>query len=169
MAKTMLKFTEGGGGGEKTTVKEEATTGKSRTSLDDTADVRDILNAFIGKGVSGLQDEGTRSDYARLQQLVGPQKAQKLMSSVFIHNQRNATAPMEKRIQTFYDVGSNDKDVADIITNVKTFGTGPLSGFRDSSKQTNQVLSGKIPGAMASTGNNDAMKEKVMLRLPKSY
>ncbi len=153
-----------GEGGDKPVAKEEKATGKSRTSLDDTADVRDILNSFIGKGTAGLQDDAARSDYARLQQLLGPEKAQKVMTSVIIHNQRNAAVPMEKRIQTFYDVGSNDADVDGIIKNVKSFGTGPLAGFRDSSKQSNQLLSGRIPGLIASN-ENPSLQEKVMLRL----
>lgn len=165
MAKTMLKV-YGGGGGEKPVVEEKATTGKSRTTLDDTADVRDILNAFVGKGSTGLQDDGSRSDAERLRVLLGAEKANKLLTQVFIHNQRNSSVPMEKRIQTFYDVGSNDKEVSDIITNVKSFGYGPLAGFRDSSKQSNQVLSGKLPADMASTTTSD-LNNRVMLRLNK--
>jgi hypothetical protein len=165
MAKTMLKVY--GGGGEKPTVEETRTTGKSRTSLDDTADVRDILNAFVGRGITGLGDEGSRSDAMRLRTLLGNEKANKLLTSLFIHNQRSASLPMEQRIQTFYDVGSNDKDVGDIITNVKSFGYGPLAGFRDSSKQTNQILTGKIPGDMSAAATDADLQRRIMLRLNK--
>jgi hypothetical protein len=161
----MLRLT---GGGEKPVVEEARTTGKSRTSLDDTADVRDILNSIIGRGITGLQDDNSRSDAMRLRTLLGADKANKLLTSMFIHNQRSASLPMEKRIQTFYDVGSNDKDVADIITNTKSFGYGPLVGFRDSSKQTNQQLSGRIPMNLAtSVADTEDLNKRVMLRLQK--
>lgn len=141
----MLKFTEGGGGGDKPIAKEESTTGKSRTSLDDTADVRDILSRLVGQKISNLSDGDVQSDYDHLQKLVGPQKAQKLVTQVIIHNQRNANAPMEKSIQDFYEVGSNDPEVNDMLKTVKTLGYGVLPAFRNSSKQQNQILSGQLP------------------------
>lgn len=144
-------------GGEKPT---------TRTSLDDTADVRDILGALIGKGVSSLQHVDTQKDYARLQALLGTQKAQKLMTQVFLHNTRNSSVPKERRLQDFYEVGSNEPEVNEIIKNVKSFGYGVLPGFRESSKQTNQMLTGVIPGETAAV-NNDAATQKVMLRLNK--
>lgn len=129
----MLRLSEDtGGGGDKPTAKQETATGKARTSIDTTADVRDIVNAFIGKGGVGMKDETSRADYLRLRGLLGDEKAQKLMESVFIHNQRNAAVPMEKRIQTFYDVGSNNADVDGLIKNMKNLGYGPLvGGFRE--------------------------------------
>lgn len=161
---TMLRIMDGGG--EKPTAQSQATTGKSRTADDDTADVRDILSNLVGRKVSNLSDENTRSDFARLQALLGSQKAQKLITQVIIHNQRNANAPMEKSIQDFYEVGSNDPEVNDVLKTVKGFGYGVLSGFRDSAKQGNQLLAGKIPGATASVDQED-LQRKIMLRLPK--
>lgn len=154
------------GGGDKPTAQSTATTGKARTSLDDTADVRDILSNLVGRKISGLSDESTRADYARLQALLGPQKAQKLVTQVIIHNQRNANAPMEKSIQDFYDVGSNDPDVNQVLKTVKTFGYGVLPGFRESSKSSIQHMTGRVPMGDAAMNNED-MKQRVMLRLPK--
>lgn len=161
---TMLRIS--GEGGEKPTAQATTATGKSRTADDDTADIRDILSGLVGKKISNLSDEGARSDFARLQALVGPEKAQKLVTQVIIHNQRNANAPMEKSIQDFYEVGSNDPDVNDVLKTVKGFGYGVLPGFRDSSKQANQILTGKIPNATASVDQDD-LQRKVMLRLNK--
>jgi hypothetical protein len=177
---TMLKVY--GGGGEKPVPEKQAYTGKSRTSLDDTADVRDIISSLIARGVgkaqttesadkiqhkSALGDENDQADYGRLRQLLGPEKAQKLMTSIFIHNQRNATLPMEKRIQTFYDVGSNDADVNEVIGNVRSFGYGVLPGFRESSKQSNQMLTGKIPSDMSAATSDADLQRRIMLRLNK--
>lgn len=154
-----------GDGGDKPT-EPQATTGKSRTSDDDTADIRDILSNLVGRKISNLQDESVRSDYARLQALVGAQKANKLLSQVLIHNSRSGSVPMEKSIQDFYEVGSNDPEVNDVLKTVKGFGYGVIPGFRDSSKQGNQILTGKIPGATAAV-DQDELKRKIMLRLPK--
>lgn len=162
---TMLRIIAEGGG-DKPTAQSTATTGKARTSLDDTADVRDILSNLVGRKISGLGDESTRADYARLQALLGPQKAQKLVTQVIIHNQRNANAPMEKSIQDFYDVGSNDAEVNDVLKGIKSFGYGVLPGFRSSSKLGNQILTGQVPGATASVDQDD-LQRKVMLRLNK--
>lgn len=150
--------------GDKPTAKQVAATGKNRTSIDDTADVRDILSGLVGKGTSTLADETTRADYARLQQLLGPQKAMKVMTQVFLHNGRNVDTPMEKRIQDFYDIGSNEPEVAEVLKTSKTLGYGILPGFRDSSKQTNQVLTGRVPTTIAANDNSD-LRNKVMLRL----
>lgn len=155
--------------GDKPTAQAANTTGKARTSADTTADIRDIVNAFIGKGGVGMKDESSRNDYARLRALLGDAKAQKLMESVFIHNQRNAAVPMEKRIQTFYDVGSNDAGVNELIAGMKNLGYGPLvGGFRESSKRTNQILTGRIPADIATTASdNSDLQQKIMLRLNK--
>ncbi len=164
----MLRLSDTGGGGGKPVAKAETAMGKARTSDDDTADIRDIINSFIGKGGVGMKDDTSRADYARLQNLLGPEKAQKLMESVFIHNQRNATAPLEKRIQTFYDVGSNNTDVDDIIKKTKNLGYGPLvGGLRESSKATLQELTGRIPASTTPALENEDLRQKVMLRLNK--
>lgn len=154
-------------GGEKPVAQSQSTTGKSRTADDDTADVRDILSNLVGRKVSNLSDENTMADFARLKAIVGPEKAQKLVTQVIIHNSRNANTPMEKSIQDFYEVGSSDADVNNVLKTVKTFGYGVIPGFRESSKQSLQLLSGKIPGDVAAVNDQRDLQNKVMLRLNK--
>lgn len=162
---TLLRFDTGGGGG-KTTAAAQATTAKGRVPADDTADVRDILGALVGKGVTNLSDDTSRAHYSRLINLLGAQKANKLMTQVFSHNTRSGNVPMEKRIQSFYDIGSNDPEVSDVIKNVKSFGYGVLPGFRESGLQTNQELTGRVPMTTSATDNSDLQKQ-IMLRLQK--
>lgn len=166
MENIMLRLSDTGGGGDKPVAKSEVARGKARTGDDDTADIRDIINSFIGKGGIGMKDDTSRADYARLQTLLGPEKAQKLMESVFIHNQRSATEPLEKRIQTFYDVGSNNQEVDAIIKKTKQLGYGPLvGGLRESSKATLQQLTGRMPASTIAAVDNRDLQNKLMLRL----
>jgi hypothetical protein len=165
MERTMLRLSDDTG--DKPTAKSQTTRGKGRTSLDDTADVRDILSGLVGKGASTLADETTRADYGRLQQLLGPQKAMKVLTQVFMHNGKNVNTPMEKRIQDFYDIGSNEPEVDAVLKNVKTAGYGVLPGFRDSSKYTNQMLTGKTTAPTTAAVDNSDLQNKVMLRLQK--
>lgn len=126
-------------------VKENVIISKGRTPLDDTADVRDILSGLVGKGMTGLNDDDSRNSYTKLQGLVGPQQAQKLMNHMFVFNSRpdlKGAAP-EARIKTFYDSPSSDPDVSGTLGKVKSFGYGVLPGFRQSSSQLNQGLSGQ--------------------------
>lgn len=128
-------------------IKESVLLSPGRTPFDDTADVRDILSGLVGKGMTGLNDDDSRNSYTRLQQLVGPQQAQKLMTHMFIFNSRpdlKGAAP-EARIKSFYDTPASDNDVSGTLNKVKSFGYGVLPGFRDSSSQLNQQLSGRIP------------------------
>lgn len=132
-------------------VKEKVIISKGRTPLDDTADVRDILSGLVGKGMTGLNDDDSRNGYNRLQQLVGPQQANKLMNHMFVFNSRpdlKGAAP-EARIKTFYDTPTSDPDVSSTLGKVKSFGYGVLPGFRQSSSQLNQGLSGQTSPSVA--------------------
>lgn len=160
-------YNDTGGGGEKTNPKEEEYYGKARTSSDDTADVRDILSSLVGRGVSNLTDNSTRAEYQRLMALVGPQKANKLITQVFAHNSRSQSVPMEKRVQSFYDIGSNDAEVDEVLKKVKSFGYGVLPGFREQGKQSLQELTGRVSSSETAGVDNSQLQQKVMLRLNK--
>lgn len=132
-------------------VKEKVIISKGRTPLDDTADVRDILSGLVGKGMTGLNDDDSRNGYNRLQSLVGPQQAQKLMNHMFVFNSRpdlKGAAP-EARINSFYQTPSSDPEVSGTLNKVKSFGYGVLPGFRQSSSQLNQGLSGQTSPEVA--------------------
>lgn len=146
-------------------VKDEVILSKGRTPFDTTADVRDILSGLVGKGMTGLNDDDSRNGYSRLQQLVGPQQARKLMTHAFIFNSRPdlKNAPVEARIKQFYDSPSADADVNGALGKVKSFGYGVLPGFRDSSSQLNQQLSGRIPSEVAVVAPEQAKAVKLKI------
>lgn len=150
-------------------VKDEAYITKGRTPIDDTADVRDIMSGLVGKGITNLADETARSGYARLQVLVGPAQAQKLMNHMFIFNSRPdlKNAPVESKIKQFYETPSADPEVTGTLGKVKSFGYGVLPGFRDSSSQLNQQLSGKTSTdvAIAAPEQTKALKLKIAGKL----
>lgn len=120
--------------------------GKGRTTLDDTADVRDYLASLIGRG-SKAMDSDSRSEYGRLAAMYGKQLADKIMNHVFIFNNRPDVqkAKPEERLDTFYTIGSQDPELKELFNKSKAFGYGPRSGFNQSSNEINQILSGRLP------------------------
>lgn len=148
-------------GGE---LKEEVKYTPGRTQLDDTADLRDLITGMVGKGYTDLSTDDAKSNYSRLRSLVGDATANKLMTHVFIQNQRPGAAnlPVEAKIKEFYEIPSADTDISNVLGKVKTFGYGVLPGFRESSSFTNQQLAGRIPG---STAMVDPAVSKIKLRV----
>lgn len=149
---------------KKKEVEETIFLGKNRTPIDDTADTRDILTGLIGKGYTALSDDSIRGGFQRLQALVGPERARKLMTHAFIFNQNPAMQklPTEAKIKTFYETPSGDADVQGLLGKVKSFGYGVLPGFRESSYQVNQELAGRIPPTTAMV---DPALQKIKLRV----
>lgn len=117
---------------------------QEKTPIDNTADVRDILTNIVGKGYKGLTDNGIKGDYARLANLVGLSKAQKLVDTALVYNQRSDVIgkPLEQRVQGFYNMGSQDKDLNGIITSAAKLGDGPVAGMLRSKDRTNMDLVG---------------------------
>ena len=136
-----------------------------RTSLDNTADVRDILSGLVGKGYTTMGDQTIKSNYNRLQALLGPAQAHKLMTHMFIFNSRPdmKNAPIETRIKQFYDSPSADPDVNGALGKIKTFGYGVLPGFRDSNNQLNQELAGRVPTEVAAVDPKQAQAVKLKI------
>lgn len=148
---------------KKGTVEEKSFISQGRTPLDDTADVRDILSGIVGGGYTGLSDDTARAKYTRLQALVGPDKAQKLMTHMFIFNQNPATQklPVEARIKSFYDNPAGDADVSGVLGKVKSFGYGVLPGFRESTSFSNSQLAGQVPMTAVVTPEQKAVKLRI--------
>jgi hypothetical protein len=136
----------------------------AKTSLDTTADVRDILSNIVGNGYRDWQEfssnENAKSHYGTLINRVGRPLATKLVTQAIVFNQRPdmKNAALESRIQSFYDIGSSDKQVSDVLSNVKSSGYGVLPGFRESSLHGNQELSGRLKKG---TDINTEQAEKV--------
>lgn len=119
---------------------------KNKTSLDDTADVRDILSELAVKGFQGVGKEQAKAYYDKLTLLVGKQTAMKLIDSVdiFRASPQSKTGTPEDKIQAFYNLGSNDKQVSDVLKKVNAFSTGVKSGARTSSSEGLQEIEGRV-------------------------
>lgn len=124
---------------------------KGRSIADDTADVRDMLTAFVGKGYTNLLSKDASDDYKSMQAILGPDQARKLVTHAFIFNQNpaNKTMPVEQRIKSFYDAPAADENVQSVLGRVKSFGYGVLPGFRESANTVNKSLAGRIPPPVA--------------------
>lgn len=119
----------------------------NETSLDNTADIRDILSAFAAKGYAGIGKENAGANFQRLSVLVGKPTAIKLINNVDEFSQRSdvqGKSPQE-RVQLFYNLGSNDKDVDDILKKVKSFGYGVNQGLNTSVDVSNKKITGDLP------------------------
>lgn len=161
---TKIKITKSGDP-KKGTVTEEKATIKSRGPLEDTADIQDIISGMVGKGYTTLSDDDARGGFARMEALLGRDKARDLMTKIFIYNQRpeNQRAPMEARISQFYDTAANDP----VISKARNFGYGVLPGFRTSASALNQSLLGRIPASTEVAEVNPEIKRRIMLKINK--
>lgn len=144
--------------------KEEARIAKTRTPADETADLRDILTELAATGKTSLSDDASRASYSFLQRILGPQQAQKMMTYMFIHNQRPELKglPTEARIKQFYDTPAGDEEINTTLKRVKNLGYGVLPGYRTSADYTLQELAGRIP---TTTAKVDPAVQKIKLRV----
>lgn len=98
-------------------------------------DVRDAIAGFIGRKDKDLTSDQSRKDFALLSGQLGPDMARKVLNHVIIFNNRasDPNAPFEKRLQSLYDIGSNDKDVDTLLKRTAMLEQGPIPGARTSS------------------------------------
>lgn len=156
----------GGGGGGSPVTEEKGYISPGKTSLDRTADVRDLIGALVGGGVrQGSEDFASK--YNLLKRHLGDSVANKLVNHIFINNSRPDVQglPVEKRIQQFYDIGSSDEDLKKVLGDVKSFGYGVIPGFRESSLMSNQKLAGRVGNETA--GLDDEAARKILLKVAK--
>jgi hypothetical protein len=123
----------------------------TKNEIDTQLDVRDILSNLVGNKYADWQtfskNDNAKAQYASLIEKVGRPLANELVTQAISFNNRSGLEGkgIEDRIQAFYEIGSNNKQVADVLTKVKALGQGVVPAFRESILQGNQELSGKTP------------------------
>lgn len=148
----------------KVTVK-VAKSGDPKVPVKSDFDIRDKLAELIGSG-NALTPDNKMAIYGSLVSSLGKEKANKLMDHAFIFNSRNdlKALPLEDRLRRFYDVGSSDPEISEIIGKSKSLGYGVLPGFRQSASSLNQELSGAIQPVATLSPNQEA-QSRIMLRV----
>jgi hypothetical protein len=102
--------------------------------------IRDILSGMINQRVTDFTSEQGKNALSGLAYRVGRPMAIRLMTEALNFNTRPDMqgAPVEKRIQSFYDMGSRDPGVDNIIHRASNATTGGvLDGFRNTPLVTN--------------------------------
>lgn len=140
----------------------------NRPKIDQDFDIRDRLAELVGKG-NALSPDDKAAIYGNLTARVGKDKAMKIMNHAYIFNQRSDVIklPLEERLKAFYTIGSNDKDVNDVIVKSKSLGYGAVPGFRQSSSDINQQLTGQVPVPVVTTAVSPEIQKRVMLQVRK--
>jgi hypothetical protein len=140
----------------------------SGLSLKDHMMVRDALTGIVGKQAKDLKDQDLKDTYKYLQGMLGQQTAQKLLTHTMAFNQRSdmqGTTP-EKRVQAFYDMGSQDPELNTLITKAKMLGSGPLGGFNTSPDKLTMIAGGRdftqnLPNGNANTTGMQANTDRI--------
>jgi len=162
--KTMLRISPSSGDPKSTT--DNTMILKANDPTKTALDVRDHLAALVAAG-NNLSQEDRKAVFQGLSNALGQEQAQKVLLHTYMFNNRPDVQrlPIEEKLRTFYDIGSNDPAVHDLLAKTKTLGYGVVPGFRESSSAINQQLTGKIP-AIASLPQPELQK-KTMLRISK--
>lgn len=148
---TNLKTALTGTFGDNPPVKNLTITG--RGNLDDAADIRDVMSAMVGKGITDFTNPNVKDYLTYLSSKVGIKQAQQMFTHIILFNQRpdvQGKSP-EQKINQFYSMGASDSNLDNIIKGAGSLGSGPVSGARDSSDVLNMQAVGKNLG----TESND--------------
>ncbi len=131
---------------------------ESDLTADSVADMRQIMSNMVGRGHKNLKDESINGDFAALVNTVGVSKARKLMDQAIIYNQRPEVKNMsiENKVQSFFDMGSSDKDVNTLLQKARSFGDGVVAGMNRSPSVENMKLTNRFD-ALAETDKGDAL------------
>ncbi len=117
----------------------------SKPGLDTTADIRDAVSALVGAGYTGkTADPELAAHRDFIIRTLPAGQGQNLLTHIAVQNQTNGFSIMkpEQRISRFYDINSSVPATDDLLRKLKAFGTGPVTGFRD----TQDVFSRKLAG-----------------------
>ena len=159
---------DSGGGGNATSATAVASPNSSAKNgpAGDKVDVADILSNFVSRGDKNLTGDQARKDYSFLIGKVGAPTAQKLINHVLIFNQRPdmQKQPFAQKLNSFYSMGSNDKDVDNIL---KTqLGAGPVALANSSPEiDTKAGVTGIAPPVALNTGNPLSTNKALLLGL----
>jgi hypothetical protein len=111
---------------------------------EDLASIRDALTGLVGRQFKDVSSDDARGAYSHLVSKLGQPMAQKLITHVMLFNQRpdmQGQSP-EKRVQSFYSMGSNDPDIDGLLRTTGQFAQGPVAGMYDSPDTNNQLAQG---------------------------
>lgn len=164
--KVMIKVTPKTGDPVKGDVEAKMLLTPGQTTIDKSFDIQDRLMELIGKG-NIVNPDDKAAIYGNLQNMVGPDRARKIMDHIYLFNTRPEVQrlPVEQKIGAFYSIGSNDPDVQAYINQTKNLGYGSGAQLRGSSSQINQELSGRIPATSVSSPTES--QKKIMLSVRK--
>jgi|HubBroStandDraft_2_1064218.scaffolds.fasta_scaffold00002_12 hypothetical protein len=98
----------------------------------DSLNTRDVLSGIVAKGYTDLKSDDARNAFAYLSSSLGAATANKLMLHALLFNQRPEMqrASAQQKVQSFYDMGSNDPEVNNIIARAGKVAQGPLAGLQ---------------------------------------
>lgn len=116
-----------------------------KTTLDQTAALRDSIGALVGSGYTGTTANTSPEIRAHVTNILNsmPVKdAQNLLTHITIQNQAPGVTVLNptQRLQRFYDIRSSVPQTDALIQKVKAFGSGPISAFSETPDVTNQQL-----------------------------
>lgn len=115
------------------------------TRPEDYLNIRDALTAFVGNGYKNTSGDDARALYSALRAQLGPATAQKMLIHLQQFNQRPDMLQRgpEERVRAFYDMGSRDPDVHNIISRSGMVAQGPIGGMREAPDASTQELQRK--------------------------
>lgn len=163
MAKILLKVAPKSGDPTKPTAVGDVVVPTNRSKYDQDFDLRDRLSELAVRGNS-LNPDDKAAIYGYLTSNLGKDRAMKLMNHAYIFNSRPDVQRLspEEKIKSFYEIGSSDPEVMEVMGRTKKLGYGVLPGFRESVSALNQALQGR-----ASTTVDPEAARRVLLRVNK--
>lgn len=127
--------------------------------------VRDAITGLIGKGVVDFKDQHAKNAYSFLRNVMGNSAAQKLITQAISFNGRSDTKslPMDRKVQAFYDLGSNDPETHGMLMKMRSLEHGPVAGLNSSPDLLNMVASKRdtTAGPGAGTANTAGMNKTI--------
>lgn len=125
----------------------------NKTELDTLANLRDSISALVASGYTSLKGEGGKSASDEIKAHVNnilysmPQEeAQKLLTHIAVYNQNPNSVKLNplQRLQDFYDINSSNPQTNYLLKRIKAFGSGPISGFKESPELLNQQIASSV-------------------------
>lgn len=116
---------------------------------------RDVLSGFIGKGFTDLKGEDAKAVYTYLRNTLGAPTAGKLITHALMFNQRPDMQGIDpqKKVMSFYDMGSHDPEVNNIIARAGSVGYGAGEGMNSSPDKNIMDVMNRDRGTAATQKN----------------